>query len=850
MNVTLSATWNKTKREPFEIPGFDTIYTEHPSILNHNIKLDTPKNWLEAWDSSTNQAVSMNSDGDEQLTAEVKSLNEVRKHLESQSVFAIIIEPMQCEGGDRYSSSRFHQALLAMARSFQVPVIYDEVQTGFHLGTDFFWHRQFELKDLAPDYITCAKKAQTGLVLSKRSINRKEDINVSSLIRGYYHALYLDQLSNKINEINQKAMQRLESFVSKYKDHIENPRGLGQCFAFDFKNKDQIALFIKNRFQVGLLFYPAGERTLRFRLNTAFRDQDLDFLFNSLELLADHIFLNKDLVSVEQTPASIKCNEDLYEWHQTILEIRKNRLFNDASSDELVKNLHKKFGPYSITRVDGTNFKKYEESIVKIEEIVYEPTRRTEIEKFEKAANHENGICYAVEDKDRLIAIIFSAPLELFPLERGIRRDQHFTDPKSLYMLDSTVLPDYQGKSIGRNLKYLLTAQAISQGMNYIQGRNRDRLASGMLNINLSLGSVEHIYIEEDYPDFEQFRDVIYYSSKLQWEHEELNLSSAIENPLGEELLKDDFMGSHLAQSVNKICLSNFVNENFLMHVKNLSELAPKSLRHMYTASGQSECVDKIFKSIWYHQKQSNPKSYKCLSLEGHYFGESSFMSAGLSGMTNFFPIDVVATKDKSEQDIIKDLKDKLSTGEYFTLWLEPIAQRTMTVLSQSFLKEVKKLCSDHQCYLVYNETSSSRYNYSEKNFYVSSDPELMPDAFFNFLGGQAGICHIKTDLFISKPLMMISTWDGDEISFARYDAFVDWLGKNKKEYFDLKSSTIDWFKELSKNNKFEVHFAHGVGYLKGVIPYDLQKKLTGTAPQHYIIDPSISSMKRISKRN
>ena len=61
---------------------------------------------------------------------------------------------------------------------------------------------------------------------------------------------------------------------------------LAFSFAFDFKKKEQVAEFIKKRFQYGLLFYPAGDKTLRFRLNLSFTESDMIFLFEgSMALL-------------------------------------------------------------------------------------------------------------------------------------------------------------------------------------------------------------------------------------------------------------------------------------------------------------------------------------------------------------------------------------------------------------------------------------------------------------------------------------------------------------------------------------------------------------------------------------
>ena len=76
----------------------------------------------------------------------------------------------------------------SLAKAFSVPVIFDEVQTGYHLGREFFWHKQFNLKDsqnnmISPDYIVCAK-AQIGLVISHCDEKSNEEFSTASFFRG------------------------------------------------------------------------------------------------------------------------------------------------------------------------------------------------------------------------------------------------------------------------------------------------------------------------------------------------------------------------------------------------------------------------------------------------------------------------------------------------------------------------------------------------------------------------------------------------------------------------------------------------------------------------------------------
>uniref|UniRef100_UPI003565D2D6 aminotransferase class III-fold pyridoxal phosphate-dependent enzyme n=1 Tax=Halobacteriovorax sp. TaxID=2020862 RepID=UPI003565D2D6 len=523
MMITLSSTWNKVKREPFEWPGHETIYCSYPELESDEIKTTSPKEWKSTWASASleNMNIPKEWKEDTQINKEVTSLLEVRESLQKGEVFAIIVEPMQCEGGDRYSSSRFNEALILLAHSFNVPVIYDEVQTGFHLGKEFFWHREFDLtndidEQISPDYVVCAKKAQVGLVLSQTPQTKKEQFQVSSVIRGYLHAVALDQAQELIHNLELTARELLNKLCAKYPDKITRPRANGMAFAFELPDSETTTKFITKRFDHGLLYYPAGAKTLRFRLNTSFTKDDIEYLFNRLEVMAEEIFnnnRNEEITSIETRDRS---NKAIYDWQELIL-LTKLRLFNEekiSKNDflETVKSLFKETSGHSLIQIDKDNFAQWKDEVHQMQLNIYEPTRQTDIKKFEQCAFNEKGVAVAVVDDKKLLAMSFSSPLELNPFQRGVRNDPDFNNPNALYMIDSTVGKELQGKGVGRYLKYALTAIAMIDGIERINGRNRDRMAASMLNINLSLGAHEIMYMTEDYPDFEKYRDVLYYS--------------------------------------------------------------------------------------------------------------------------------------------------------------------------------------------------------------------------------------------------------------------------------------------------------------------------------------------------
>jgi 4-aminobutyrate aminotransferase/(S)-3-amino-2-methylpropionate transaminase len=71
---------------------------------------------------------------------------------------AVLIEPIQGEGGVRMASARFFRRLRLLTLVHDVPLIVDEVQTGFGATGRLWAHEHFDLP-APPDIVTWAKKA-------------------------------------------------------------------------------------------------------------------------------------------------------------------------------------------------------------------------------------------------------------------------------------------------------------------------------------------------------------------------------------------------------------------------------------------------------------------------------------------------------------------------------------------------------------------------------------------------------------------------------------------------------------------------------------------------------------------
>lgn len=861
MMVTLSSTWNKSKRAPFEWPGFETIYNAFAEDKKGEIFAPAPKDWKQTWaqSSNINDAHALKSHwkaeiaGDTLVGVEIEVLSEVSKKLASGEIFAVITEPMQCEGGDRYATARFFNALAILCRRHQVALIFDEVQTGFHLGRDFFWHSTLNLKDerenpLYPDFVTCAKKAQMGMVLSPRPIglfehkaNQKE-YQLAGLVRGLTHALLLDQASERIATLEEHARKELQAICQKFASHVDNPRAFGLSFALDLKDKSLLSKLIEMRFDVGLLYYPAGENTLRFRLNTAFKTDDLKNLFTSLEALFAHVFTGVPIKEIKSFTTSASDPSPHYELSELFLSAKLSAI----SEDELLKKISKllaRKGKFEILEITAQNYPQIRPEIEQIESDVYEPARQTDIVHFDHAIKNSNGLAFGLKLEGKLVAIVFAAPLAEFPLERGLRVDPYFTDPDSLYMLDCTVKPEHQGHALGLILKVLLSSVATLRGRNRLQGRNRDRLAASMLAINLELGAIEQNYIKEDYPDFEAHRDVLYYSIDLSWPTiPPLDLSCTQARPNAAILPTLARMNELWPVVVNKICLSNFVSESFLSDVKTLANPMKEELRHLYTTSGQSEACDKAAKTLWFNRdKEVFKEAPHFLSFNGHYFGTGSFLARSLSNIgETFFNVDHVNN--------IAELKNQLKKKKYLALYLEPLAQLTGERFSLPELKEIIEACHQHGTKVVFNETASFGYIGDPEHFYLSSHPELDVDVVMCYLGGQSGLTFAKESLFISAPLMMISTWDGDELSFALAADACKRLEDKKGQIKDITTQFEADLSQYLKNTGAQMNLAGGFGKITGTLPLNLQRSLKSSpyAP-YWVISPSIEMMAAFS---
>jgi L-lysine 6-transaminase len=211
-------------------------------------------------------------------------------------ICAIIIEPVQSEGGDNHLREEFLIQLRSIADENDAFLIYDEVQTGVGLTGKFWCHQHYSEK-ARPDIIAFGKKMQVCGILVGNKVDEVENnvFRVPSRINSTWGGNLVDMVrSTQILQIIEEdklcdhaalvggyLKENLEGLAKKY-DKVSNVRGKGLLCAFDFPNGEMRNAFIQKGMEHNVMFLGCGPQTVRFRpaliIEKTHIDQGLDVM--------------------------------------------------------------------------------------------------------------------------------------------------------------------------------------------------------------------------------------------------------------------------------------------------------------------------------------------------------------------------------------------------------------------------------------------------------------------------------------------------------------------------------------------------------------------------------------------
>jgi len=205
-------------------------------------------------------------------------------------VAAIIVEPIQGEGGDRHFDPQVFHELRSLADSYDSMLIFDEVQTGLG-ATGKMW--AYEHVGIVPDMMCFGKKTQVcGFCSTDRIDEVKENVfstsgrinstwggNIVDMVR----FTYIIDIIKKENLIENAAQVGgyFMNALSQLKG-LKNVRGKGLMIAFDLATtteRDKLKSIIQEK----MLVLTCGTKSIRLRPALTFSKEEADNACHILE---------------------------------------------------------------------------------------------------------------------------------------------------------------------------------------------------------------------------------------------------------------------------------------------------------------------------------------------------------------------------------------------------------------------------------------------------------------------------------------------------------------------------------------------------------------------------------------
>jgi hypothetical protein len=169
------------------------------------------------------------------------------------------------------TSARFMRRLRLLTKIYDVPLVFDEVQTGWGMTGRLWAHELFDLP-CPPDVVTWAKKAQNGVLFVSEELATffQEEKKFNTTWEGDSVGMVrllalLDKLDlDQVRRTGERARAGLEALAREHREILRNVRGVGVMLAFDVLRADWCEALLDRAFRHGLILLSAGARSVRF----------------------------------------------------------------------------------------------------------------------------------------------------------------------------------------------------------------------------------------------------------------------------------------------------------------------------------------------------------------------------------------------------------------------------------------------------------------------------------------------------------------------------------------------------------------------------------------------------------
>jgi L-lysine 6-transaminase len=221
--------------------------------------------------------------------AEAQTLREIDAAFaaDPHGIAAILIEPIQGEGGDNHFRPEFLRALRAVADERDALLIFDEVQTGIG-ATGSMW--AFQQLGVTPDLLCFGKKTQVcGFMSTARidtvpgnvfhtssRINSTWGGGLVDMVRSarYLQVIRDERLVDNAARVGAAFHAALQALAGDY-PVISGVRGRGLMLAMDLPDTTQRNALRSRCWDAGLATLSCGSRSIRFRPALTFSEADV-----------------------------------------------------------------------------------------------------------------------------------------------------------------------------------------------------------------------------------------------------------------------------------------------------------------------------------------------------------------------------------------------------------------------------------------------------------------------------------------------------------------------------------------------------------------------------------------------
>jgi len=242
------------------------------------------------WPRIANPRIPFPRDEAAVAAAEAQAVTEIGRAFERDphGIAAILIEPIQCEGGDNHFRPEFLQQLRRIADERDVLLIFDEVQTGMGVTGSMWAYQQM---GATPDLLAFGKKTQVCGVMAGPRIDEVESnvFHVSSRINStwggnlvdmvrcarYLEIMQEEKLVENAAKVGAVFLDTLQELEAEF-PQVTNARGRGLLLAFDLPDTETRNRVRQACWDSGFATLACGPRSVRFRPALIFSEADVE----------------------------------------------------------------------------------------------------------------------------------------------------------------------------------------------------------------------------------------------------------------------------------------------------------------------------------------------------------------------------------------------------------------------------------------------------------------------------------------------------------------------------------------------------------------------------------------------